>query len=314
MKATDLSPDALHVAGRNVVLLREAEAIASGLAARNIPALFLKGIALLEAQPAELATRGMADIDVWVPARHLGQASAVLRAAGYASHSNALVLRKQVGKIGVDVDLHGDLWFFGGDGPWRRAVHRGPSTALRTLCAEDAVLHAILHSVVQDGEVTPRALADCRAILAEQGDRFRWGAFATAVAEEGWEQPVALFVARLEAAHPGTVPRAGYCDAPWPRASLRPGGRSERPYVRMLQLQSRWPRKIRLALRILFPDPHFLRLRYSWMPGRAALLLPILRPFLLLAQGVACRLEGTGSSGQRAAGSKDRDEERVSIR
>jgi hypothetical protein len=82
----------------------------------------------------------------------------------------------------------------------------------------------------------------------------------------------------------------------------------------MLQLQSRWPRKAALALRILFPHPGFLRLRYSWMPERAAFLLPILRPLLLAAQWLAYRLEGTGSSGQRAAGSKDGDVGRVSIR
>jgi hypothetical protein len=298
MKTADLSPDALQVAARNVVLLREAEGIASALADRGIPALFLKGAALLEGQPAMLATREMADIDVWVEPRHLGRTVAALHAARYVSPGNALVLRKQVGMVAVYVDLHGELWYFAGKGPWSRAVPAGPCTGLRTLCAEDAVLHAILHSVVQDGRVSRRALEDCHAILADRGARFRWDAFAATVVEEGWEKPVALFLSRLEAAHPGTVPAAA--GAAWAR--IRPEG--VRPwrgsYLRMLQLQSRWPRRVRLALRILFPHPEFLRLRYSRVPPHAAFLLPLLRPFLLLARLLSGRVQET----QRPAGTQ----------
>jgi hypothetical protein len=304
MKTAALSPDALRVAARNVVLLREAEAIASALADLGIRALFLKGAALLEGQPAMLATREMADIDVWVEPRDLGRTVAALHAAGYVSPANALVLRKHVGTVAVYVDLHGELWYFEGKGPWSRAVPAGP-TGLRTLGPEDAALHAILHSVVQDGRVSPRALEDCRAILADRGARFRWEAFAATVVEEGWEKPVALFLSRLEAAYPGTVPAAA--GVAWTR--IRPEG--VRPwrgsYLRMLQLQSRWPRKVRLARRVLFPHPEFLRLRYSRIPPQAAFLLPLLRPFLLLARLLSGRVQDTQRrevGGQRPAGTR----------
>jgi hypothetical protein len=290
MKPTELSLQQLSTAGRNTLLLREAELVAARLAERRIPVLFLKGVGLLEAEYVGLEQRGMADIDLLVRARHLGETSAVLRGQGYAPLSNGLLLRKRIGKLVLDLDLHGDLWYFGSEDPWRRSVAVGPGLRLRTLCPEDALLHAILHSVVQDGALSPRAMADCLAILENVGGCFRWEAFAATVAREGWEGPVALFLAGLEASHPGTVPAIVGGGAPPSRVRQAWGWRSPQPYRRMLQMQSRWSRKIGLALRILFPHPAFLRLRYGRVPRPLSPLLPILRPALLVAESLACRV------------------------
>jgi hypothetical protein len=289
MKPTGLSPGGLQTAGRNAVLLREAEGIATGLAARGIPALFLKGVALIESGTVELGAREMTDIDLLVRPRHLREVSAVLRSRGYAPHSNALLLHKQIGRVGLDVDLHAGLWCFGGMDPWHRSVQRSPCAALRSLCPEDALLHVILHSLVQDGVVSPRAMADCRAILGAEGERFGWEAFAATVAREGWERPVRMFLARLEAVHPGTLPPA--CRALGATARVLPahGPLSGWPQWRMVRMQSRWMRKIGLLLRTLFPHPSFLAMRYAWAPRPLTFLLPVLRPVLLVAESLACR-------------------------
>ncbi len=290
---TELSFEQLKIAGRNAVLLKEAEAIASALDARNVPALFLKGIALLETAYTGLAARGMADIDLLVHARDLKEAAAVLRGRGYAPRSNALVLSKSVGKIQVDVDLHAGLWFFGGDRLWQFSEFKETSAHMRILRPEAAFLHCILHSMIQDGGVSPQALADCRAILGMEGGRFAWDAFAAMAAEEGWEKPAALFIERLEAAHPGTVPRPGFAGASSSGVCFGRSHSSRWPYLRMLTMQSRWRRRFQLLLCLLFPHPLFLRMRYSWVPRKLAFLLPVLRPFLLIAESISCRLDSS---------------------
>jgi hypothetical protein len=290
VKPTELSPEQLKTAGRNAFLLQEAEAIASALDARNVPTLFLKGIALLETAYSGLAARGMADIDLLVHPRDLKETVAVLRGRGYAAHSNALVLNKSVGKIQVDVDLHAGLWYFGGDRLWQCSEFKQSSAPMRILHPEAALLHCILHSMIQDGGVSPQALADCRAILGMDGGKFAWDAFAAMVAEEGWEKPAALFIERLEAAQPGIVPQAGFDGVSGSPVLFGRSHSFRWPYLRMLAMQSRWRRRIRLLLCLLFPHPLFLGMRYSWMPRKLAFLLPVLRPFFLLSESIACRL------------------------
>ena len=172
LRPSELSSDQLRSAGRNAVLLKEAEAIASALEAESIPALFLKGIALLETIYTGLMARTMADIDLLLRADDLEEASAVLRGCGYVPCSNAMVLTKSVGRIRVDVDLHADLWFFRSDKLWRRSRYTGHFVRVRIPCPEDVVLHCILHSVIQDGKVSRKALADCRAILEMEEEDF----------------------------------------------------------------------------------------------------------------------------------------------
>jgi len=292
-RPTALSPEELRTAGHNVVLLCEAEAIAAGLAERRVPGLFLKGIALIATGCAALEQRGMVDIDLLVHPRDLPEASAVLQAQGYAPRSNALLLHKRIGTVELDVDLHPGLWYFSRKGPWLRSVTRGSGGRLCTLCPEDALLHAILHSLLQDGTVSARAMQDCRSILAAEGAGFCWEAFSTIVTEEGWERPVGLFLARLEAAYPGTVPPAWRPQRPPPAAPERRGRLSAWPYWRMISQQSRRGRKVGLLFGVLFPSPAFLRLRYSWMPRPLAVLLPLFRPLLLAGNFLAGRFGRT---------------------
>ncbi|HXZ44073.1 MAG TPA: nucleotidyltransferase family protein [archaeon] len=293
LRPSELSSDQLRSAGRNAVLLREAEAIASALEAESIPALFLKGIALLETVYTSLVARAIADIDLLLRAEDLEEASAVLGGCGYVPCSNAMVLTKSVGRIRVDVDLHADLWFFGSDKLWRRSRYIGHFVRIRIPCPEDVVLHCILHSVIQDGKVSQTALADCRAILEMEEGGFSWDTFAATVAEEGWEKPVALFLERLEARYPGLVPetrlRALACSPV--RFGQSPSFRW--PYLRMFSMQSRWRRRTQLVLNLLFPHRLFLQRRYSWTPRKLAFLLPVLRPFLLLAECISCRLDSS---------------------
>ncbi|MFA5026851.1 MAG: nucleotidyltransferase family protein [Candidatus Methylomirabilota bacterium] len=293
MKPTALSSEALRTAGRNVVLLCEAQAIAAGLSERRVPGLFLKGIALIATGCAALEQRGMVDIDLLVHPRDLPEASAVLQAQGYAPRSNALLLHKRIGMVELDVDLHPGLWYFSREDPWLRSGSCRSGTRLCILCPEDALLHVILHSLLQDGALSGRALEDCRGILAAEGAGFRWELFSTIVAGEGWERPVGLFLTHLEATHPGTVPPAWRPRLPPPGEGPRRGPLSDWPYWRMISQQSRRGRKVGLLFGFFFPSPAFLRLRYSWMPRPLAVLLPLLRPLLLIGDLLGSRFGRT---------------------
>lgn len=286
----DLSHEQLQNLGRNLILLKEAEAVASALEKRKIPALFLKGIALLDTAYESLVAREMVDIDLLVPIRDLEQTVAVLRNAGYTARKNALVLSKDVGEFLVQIDLHHSRWVFATEQYWDRSRRKSPSSPMRILCPEDEFLLCILHSVIQDGRASNQALADCAALLRVYGAEFSWEQFGTTVSSGGWEQPVAVFLASLAAICPSQVPDRLLEDARMPSLALSSESLSKSPYLRMLKLQSRWPKRIGILMQLLFPDPHFLRMRYSWMPEKLSFLLWVLRPFFLLAQYISGRM------------------------
>ena len=270
----------------NLVLLKEAEALALLFDRAGIAAIFLKGIALLDEAYKNLAARSMSDIDVLVHGDDLQRACRALSEAGFVMNPNALVLHKQVGCFSVYVDLHPNLWFFSSEAFWQRSrLKSSPSSCMRVLSPEDQFLHCILHSVAQDGEIKEQAIEDCKRILASS--EFRWKIFTATVIQEGWECPVGLFIQAFEDSSPGIIQSpvlknlSGF-DTRSPTSRV--------PYARILRLQSKPWRRVGLLRDIVFPSSHFLKLRYSWIPRPLAFLLPVCRPFVLLATWLACRL------------------------
>jgi hypothetical protein len=270
----------------NLVLLKEAEALALLFERAGIPAIFLKGIALLDEAYKDLAARSMIDIDVLVHGKNLPKACRAISEAGYVMNRNALVLHKQVGCFSVYVDVHPKLWFFRSEAFWQRSRPKNsPLSRMRVLSLEDQLLHCILHSVVQDGEITEQAIEDCNRIL--ESSEFRWNVFTATVIQEGWERPVELFIETFEGACPGTIPRIVLKNlCPFNERSTA----SRAPYPRILRMQSNPWRRFGLLREFVFPSSHFLKLRYSWVPRPLAFFLPACRPFLLLSSWLACRL------------------------
>ena len=270
----------------NLILLKEAEALALLFERADIPAIFLKGIALLDEVYKDLAARSMIDIDVLVHGKDLPKACRAISEAGFVMNPNALVLYKQVGCFSVYVDVHPKLWFFRNGAFWERSRPKNsPFSRMRVLSPEDQLLHCILHSIVQDGEIKEQAIEDCNHILAS--NEFSWNIFSAAVIQEGWEHPVELFLQALKTAYPGSVPSA-VLKSLSPLNERSPAPRS--PYPRMLRMQSNPWRRFGLLRDMVFPSSHFLKLRYSWVPRPLAFFLPACRPFLLLTSWLACRL------------------------
>lgn len=270
----------------NLVLLKEAEALALLFDRAGIAAIFLKGIALLDEAYKNLAARSMSDIDVLVHGDDLQRACRAISEAGFVMNPNALVLHKQVGCFSVYVDLHPKLWFFRSEAFWQRSRPKNsPSSRMRVLSPEDQLLHCILHSVAQDGEIKEQAIEDCNRILASS--EFRWDVFTAAVIQEGWERPVGLFIEAFAAARPGIIPST-VLKSFFPFNRRSPASRA--PYARILRMQSNPWRRFGLFRDIVFPSSHFLELRYSWIPRPLAFLLPAGRPFLLLFSWLGCRL------------------------
>jgi len=79
----DLRSATMRNASRNTLLLAELEAVLAALAAASIPALVLKGAALVYRVYGNIALRPMVDLDLLLPRADLPAALDLLAAAGY---------------------------------------------------------------------------------------------------------------------------------------------------------------------------------------------------------------------------------------
>lgn len=147
-------------ARRNDRLLAQAAEIAAATADAGIPAVFLKGTALLaRGLHADPATRLVGDIDLLVPVRRVGDAAAALASAGYrrlpdrVEHAHDPVRLLRSDRPGV-IELHQAPVAFTlapalpAEALLARAVEARPG--LRVPCAEDLVVHAVIHALLQD--------------------------------------------------------------------------------------------------------------------------------------------------------------------
>jgi hypothetical protein len=145
-------------AARNMFVSASLRRVLEALAAANIPAMLLKGAALLETVCPDPALREMLDLDVLVPAGDLDAANAALAPLGYRPqladgyehvranhhHDPALVTEQEI----VAVELHHHIAMaeerahFDVAELWERAR---PAPAHLLPAGEDLLLHVCLH-------------------------------------------------------------------------------------------------------------------------------------------------------------------------
>jgi hypothetical protein len=155
----------LAAAARSLFLAAARRQVVDALAAADVPAMLLKGAALVETVYSDPAQREMLDLDVLVPADRLPAANAALAALGYRTlpadddpegarshvhaaehHDPALVGEQHV----VAVELHhhvviaGEGAGFDIDDAWQRARAAPGATHLLPAPA-DLLLHVCLH-------------------------------------------------------------------------------------------------------------------------------------------------------------------------
>jgi hypothetical protein len=199
--------DALSEATRNTMVLNmqrqvELSAVLAALAAADIPAMLLKGAALIESTYPELGLRPMADLDILVPRPAIHRAQSLIQAMGYdvvggkvqadavqrvLDHHHLFPLVKGA----FVIELHHHVLFqappgFDISGYWDRAVAGTGPVAHLLPCPEDMFLHLGVHfagdRIYRLGPAMGQ-LADL-AWIASQND-MNWGALATRAAEYG---------------------------------------------------------------------------------------------------------------------------------
>ncbi|MBI4317611.1 MAG: nucleotidyltransferase family protein [Chloroflexi bacterium] len=148
---------------RNMALLREAELLVQMLDRECLPAIVLKGTALLATAYPTIAMRRMCDIDLLFRPHHLPRAAAVLVANGFThlekgdlaeGYATDFVRQDRMGavEIGASVELHAELvsekapFTIDLDALWARAIAiRIGRTDMMALSVEDQVHNLAAH-------------------------------------------------------------------------------------------------------------------------------------------------------------------------
>ena len=190
----ELAATHLHDTARSLVFDRARAGVSRSLGACGVPAMLLKGAALVEVVYPETSMRDMSDLDVLVPADRVADATAALVQAGYAPleeppdgppsrparHDAKLVAPDGV----VAVELHRHL--VDGVDParfdvaelWSRARPGGSGDHV-VPAPHDLLLHVALHFVAGREVRSEGALSQVRDIawVAERGG-VDWSALA----------------------------------------------------------------------------------------------------------------------------------------
>ena len=168
-------------------LIRQAEPVLVALADAGIPAMTLKGAAVVHHTGGAVALRPMDDIDIAVPFASLHAAIDVLAATGFASQdpprtaeeldamAGGLWSMGTVNAAGAEIDLHwhvlqGSLHPDADRAFWEAAV---PADLGRTACLatsrEDTLLHVVAHAARPEADPTLRWAGDVVALVRSAG-------------------------------------------------------------------------------------------------------------------------------------------------
>jgi len=170
---------------RNLLLLREAGRLARALDTAGVPAVFLKGTALLEQVYRDAGLRAMRDVDVLVPGERADAARATARSLGWRwLHPRRAATRRRhckqnlilpLGGHRLRLELHAHVDGLGHRGPRTSALlgrARGATidgAPARIPCPADLALHLAVHWSTE-GLLRPlRETLDLACLLRRDG-------------------------------------------------------------------------------------------------------------------------------------------------
>jgi hypothetical protein len=168
---------------RNQLFLEHGKRALRELTAANIPAIVLKGAALVRAIYDEPALRPMEDFDVLVPREHFARAVELLLASGWSFHPPLadpephFVFQHAVGfrrEGGGELDLH---WSASGlplDDEGTRAVWSASQEG--TLAPADQLLQICAHAMLLNPHIPPIRWAADAFLLLARTPTFPWDA------------------------------------------------------------------------------------------------------------------------------------------
>ena len=292
-----------HQTAMGAALLERAQCdVESALRDAGIPTLWIKGAALVHTNYPQPTLRPMSDLDVLVPYAQREQALSVVQRIGYdfyildsrlsRSSGDALVLKLShhyhlKGGVGNNVvlELHFRLltyndellsleqlqWFWG----HRHTVCSGSDLVFDTLTPEAHLLYLCAHAMLQHGEGHPYLLRffDMHQIVTQTP--LDWSIIVDQAVVLGWTRAVERAL-QLCAEYFGTsVPEVVCADL----VSRRPAHEDVSRVARLTGAGNRWERvrenmddlsrrdRLVYILRIVFPNPAYIRQRYSVRPG-----------------------------------------------
>jgi len=181
----------LQATARNMIMLHHAATILSGLRARGLEVIVLKGLYLAEAIYPSVGLRTFDDLDLLCRRADLPAALAVMQGLGYtlstwydpADPNRDLKHLPPLLKEGAPVvEIHWTIleeeepFTIDVEGLWERRV---PATIagvdVSGLCAEDLVLHLALHTTYQHRLAAgARGLFDIAAVLKHSAGQLDW--------------------------------------------------------------------------------------------------------------------------------------------
>jgi hypothetical protein len=280
--------------GMNAVLEDRWAEATTALRHAGVETLTLKGIALAQTVYPEAGSRPMADIDLLVRPAERAVALEVLRGLGYrtpgaaADHHAASRSFAELVRDGTLIDLHWHvaryLRFEGvvqvdHDGLWRRARPLvTPAGRSLALCAEDLLLHLILHLTLGSDFARVLWYADIDAVVRRYADELDWGrlvaeaerwricalaGWTLGVIRESFDTPLPLGL--LERLERGRVRRAAVarCIGTSSPPSLGPWRSDTRVYLAQTLLMDRPTDVLRVLVWTLFPSGTWLRFHYE---------------------------------------------------
>jgi len=146
-----------NILAKNLIILKQLENIAAEFRRLGIPAVLLKGAALIISFPGYAKTRNMEDIDVLLAPEDTGPARKALHGLGYRSLSEDPFSMANP-SLPAPVDLSDNLWYL--DKEENAAVFadglkhplEGFSGCMHRLKPEDFYIHVLAHAALHHAE------------------------------------------------------------------------------------------------------------------------------------------------------------------
>ncbi len=277
-------------AAANVVRLAETEKLLARLEAEIIPAVLLKGAALLLTVYRHPGDRPMTDVDLWLPFHSVRAVKPILEELGYEAVPDCPGEFHHRDDKDIRFDVTESLWFLP-EGEiqtvWERAPREtidGGSAAV--LAPEDAFLYAVAHGLIHHGHWNEMWTEDLRRLAALPD--FSWNALLDR--SHRWGLNEVLYELLSSGAGPKIALNADAMARTLSNrisktrlmilrrgAALTLSGRGL--ILRFCLLPG--GRRFRELLRLFFPSADFLRDRYRESGPVPVWFLRVLRPFFL---------------------------------
>ena len=269
------------VLARDIILLAALRDAREAASKEGIELAALKGAALLELGLYQPGERGMADADVLVRARDLKRFEGLLTGLGFEpmpESADAWLRPSAGGAPPAILDIHTALWHVADtEALFDWGLEPGPEGVALNLA--DLFLHTAVHPLLHHGELTARAMEDCRRIAARGTEVHGRGFWPSAARKAGFYslRPAAWPAVRrlLEA---GAV-------APADAEAFRPRGPEKIKAAFFEKAASRRSTLLEyllpvlhrpgLALKYAVPGAEFMRRRYGSASPAAYLLRPL---------------------------------------